>query len=148
MELRAEKEFPISVSDLRLASCSYRLPDGKQRATLAALPAKKMAAVEKMLEVAGCKVMSISLGLDDCVGCAEEPTQLHFVANGNHVDVVIAAGGGIASATSSSWPARTGTIVTCKSEGCCCWNGCLKCSEATAQSPRCCTATYGVATPQ
>jgi hypothetical protein len=105
MELRAEKEFPISVADLRLASCSYRLPDGKQRATLAAIPAKKMAAVEKMLEVAGCKIMSVSLGLDECVGRAEQPTALHFVANGNHVDVVIAAGGGIAAVRSLPAPA-------------------------------------------
>ena len=105
MELRAEKEFPIPVTDLRLASCSYRLPDGKQRATLAAIPAKKMAAVEKMLEVAGCKIMSVSLGLDECVGCVDQPTALHFVANGNHVDVVIAAGGGIAAVRSLPAPA-------------------------------------------
>src|SRR5690349_20017074 len=105
MELRAEKEFPIPVADLRLASCSYQLPDGKQRATLAAIPAKKMAAIEKMLEVAGCKIMSISLGLDDCVAPADQPTALHFVANGNHVDVVIAAGGGIAAVRSLPAPA-------------------------------------------
>ena len=107
LELRAEREFPIPVADLRLASCAYRLPDGKQRATLAAIPAKRMAAVERMLTAAGCKAVSISLGLDECVPTAGQPTALHFVANGNHVDVVIAAGGGIAAVR--SLPAPVGT---------------------------------------
>lgn len=105
MELRAEREFPIPVADLRLASCAYRLPDGKQRATLAAIPARKMAAIEHVLTTAECKVMSISLGLDECVGTADQPTALHFLANGNHVDVVIAAGGGIAAVRSLPAPA-------------------------------------------
>jgi Tfp pilus assembly protein PilN len=105
MELRAEREFPISVTDLRLASCTYRLPDGKQRATLAAVPVKRMAAVEKMLAAAECKVMSISLGLDECVSPADQPSSLSFVANGNHVDLVIAAGGGIAAVRSLPAPA-------------------------------------------
>ncbi len=105
MELRAEREFPIPVADLRLASCAYQLPDGKKRATLAAIPAKRMAAVEHMLTTAGCKVVSISLGLDECVTPADQPTALHFVANGNHVDVVIAAGGGIAAVRSLPAPA-------------------------------------------
>lgn len=104
MELRAEREFPIPVSDLRLASCSYRLPDGKQRATLAAVPVKRLAAVERMLGAAGCKIMSISLGLDECVPCTDQSPALHFVANGNHVDVVIAAGGGIAAVRSLPAP--------------------------------------------
>jgi hypothetical protein len=107
MELRAEREFPIPVADLKLASCAYRLPDGKQRATLAAVPVRKMAAVEHMLATAGCKVMSISLGLDECVATPDQPTAIHFVANGNHVDLVIAAGGGIAAVRSLPAPAGT-----------------------------------------
>jgi len=53
LELRAEREFPIPVSDLRIAHCSYTLPDGKMRATLAALPTKRAEAVERMLAAAG-----------------------------------------------------------------------------------------------
>ena len=97
LELRAEREFPIPVADLRIAHCSYTLPDGNARATLAAIPTKRAEAVEQMLAVAGCRAVSLSLGLDDCMPMQESPASLHFLANGNHVDVVIAAGGGIAA---------------------------------------------------
>ena len=97
LELRAEREFPIPVADLRIAHCSYSLPDGTSRATLAAIPSKNAAAVETMLAAAGCRAVSLSLGLDECMPAPESPAALHFLANGNHVDVVIAAGGGIAA---------------------------------------------------
>lgn len=97
LELRAEREFPIPVADLRIAHCSYTLPDGKTRATLAAIPSKRVDAVDQMLAAAGCRSVSLSLGLDDCMPAQEKPASLHFLANGNHVDVVIAAGGGIAA---------------------------------------------------
>lgn len=97
LELRAEREFPIPVADLRLAHCAYVLPDGKECATLAAVPAKRMEAIERMLAVAECRAVSISLGLDACLPQGGGPAALHFLANGNHVDVIIAAGGGIAA---------------------------------------------------
>ena len=103
LELRAEREFPVSAADLRLAHCAYVLPDGKQRATLAAIPTKRMEAVERMLATAGRRAVSISLGLDDCVP-REDAAALHFLSNGNHVDVVIAAGGGIAAVRSLHGP--------------------------------------------
>ena len=95
LELRAEREFPIPVADLRLAQCAYALPDGTQRATLAGVPAKRMEAVERMLAAAECRAASISLGLDGCVPRERGEAALHFLANGTHVDLVIAAGGGI-----------------------------------------------------
>jgi hypothetical protein len=94
-ELRAEREFPMSLSDLRLAHCTYTLPDGKESATLAAIPAARIRAVEQMVASAECRVVSLSLGLDRCRPGAEQPPALHFLANGNHVDLVIGAGGGI-----------------------------------------------------
>ncbi|MEA3188698.1 MAG: hypothetical protein QOD99_2528 [Chthoniobacter sp.] len=97
LEIRAEKEFPIPTADLRLAHCAYVLPDEKTRATLVAIPVRRMEAVEKMLETAGCTAVSISLGLDRCVMKGTSPAAMHFLANGSHVDVVIAAGGGIAT---------------------------------------------------
>ncbi len=97
LELRAERELPIPVSDLRLAHCTYSLTDGRQRATLVAVPLKRMAAIERMLHAAGCRAVSISLGLDQCVPRSEQPAALHFLANGTHVDLVISAGGGIAA---------------------------------------------------
>ena len=107
LELRAEREFPVAVSELRLAHCAYALPDGKQRATLAAIPAKRIEAVERMLAAAGRRAVSISLGLDGCVP-EKSAAALHFLSNGNHVDVVIAAGGGIAAVRSLPGPAGLG----------------------------------------
>ncbi|HEX8295663.1 MAG TPA: hypothetical protein VF593_05150 [Chthoniobacteraceae bacterium] len=97
LELRAEQEFPIAVGELRLAHCAYTLPDGKQRATLVAVSAKRLAALERMFQAAGCRIVSISLGLDACLPQDGTPAALHFLANGTHVDLVIAAGGGIAA---------------------------------------------------
>ncbi len=94
---RAEREFPVAASELRLAHCAFVLPDGKRRVTLAAVPAKRIAAVERMLAAAGCKAVSISLGLDRCLTTGPTASAVHFLANGTHVDVVITAGGGIAA---------------------------------------------------
>lgn len=104
LELRAEREFPISVSDLRIAHCTYTLPGGKSHATIAAVPTKRIEAVERLLAAAGCRAVSISLGLDGCMPRGESRSGLHFLANGNHVDVVISAGGGIAALRSLPGP--------------------------------------------
>ena len=92
-ELRAEREF--STADLRLAHSPYCLPDGTRRATLAAIPAKRMEAVERMLQAANCRPVSVSLALRGCLSQAE-PT-LHLLANGAQTDVLISTGGGIAA---------------------------------------------------
>lgn len=97
LELRAEREFPVPVSDLRLAHCAYALPDGTRRATLTGVPAKRVEAVSRMLETAGCRAVSMSLGLDPLLPPPGQAGTMHFLANGNHVDLVIAAGGGIAA---------------------------------------------------
>jgi hypothetical protein len=109
LELRAEREFPIPVADLRLAHCAFAMPDGSQRATVAGLPAKRMEAVERFLAAAECRAASISLGLDGCVPRARDEAALHFLANGTHVDLVIAAGGGIAAVRTLPGAASHGT---------------------------------------
>ena len=92
-ELRAEREF--STSDLRLAHSPFFLPEGTQRATLAALPVKRMEAVEKMLASAGCQAVSITLALEGCLSAAA-PT-LHLLAREGQTDVIVSSGGGIAA---------------------------------------------------
>ena len=67
LELRAEQEFAIPASELRLGYCAYSLPDGQRRATLAALSSKKLEAVERMLRIANRRALSISLALDRCL---------------------------------------------------------------------------------
>ena len=111
LELRAEREFPVPVADLRLAHCAYVLPDGKECATLAAVPAKRMDAIERMLAAAECRAVSVSLGLDACRPNRGVPAALHFLANGNHIDVVIAAGGGIAAVRTLPAPANAETAA-------------------------------------
>lgn len=106
LELRAEKEFSIPATDLRLGYCAYALPNGLRRATLAALPAKKIEAVEQMLDAARGRVLSISLALDRCL--AQPQAMLHFLTNGNHTDVVITAGGGVAGLRSLAGPQSSG----------------------------------------
>ncbi len=91
LEIRAEREFSLPLSELRLGYSAYTLPDGTSRATLAALPSKRLEAVEKMLAAAGRRAVSISLALD-AVFTDEEPTRLHLLADGGHVDVVVTAG--------------------------------------------------------
>lgn len=102
-ELRAEREF--STSDLRLAHNPYCLADGTRRATLAALPSKRMEAVEKMLETANCHPVSISLSLRGCLSKAE-PT-LHLLADGGQTDVLVSSGGGIAAIRTLTGPAAS-----------------------------------------
>ncbi len=91
LEIRAEREFSLPLSELRLGYSAYTLPDGTSRATLAALPAKRLDSIEKMLAASGRRAVSISLALD-AVFSDEEPTQLHLLADGGHVDVVVTAG--------------------------------------------------------
>lgn len=92
-ELRAEREF--STSELRLAFTPYSLPDGSQRATLAALPTKQMEAVEAFLLNAGCHLVSLSVALYGCLAKAE--STLHLLVNRDSTDAVITCGGGVAA---------------------------------------------------
>jgi Tfp pilus assembly protein PilN len=105
LELRAEREFPMAVSELRLAHSAFGGADGKSRATIAAIPVRRITAVEQMLEAASCRAVSMSLGVDRCLPRGDMRPAVHFLANGNHVDVVITAGGGVAAMRSLSTPA-------------------------------------------
>ena len=101
-ELRAEREFSVQVADLRLAHCPYSLPDGTTRATLAAIPAKRIEAVEKMLEAAACRAVSISLALERCLSSGQP--MLHFLVNSDRTDLVVTTGDGVAALRSLPGP--------------------------------------------
>jgi hypothetical protein len=109
-ELCAERSFPVPTAELQLAHCPYVLPDGRRKVTLVAVPAKRMDAVKRMLAVASCRPVSISLGLDECVGATEPLGKggLHFLANGRHVDLVVTAGGGVVTVRSLPWRSPEG----------------------------------------
>ena len=95
LSLRSEREFPWPAADLRVAHSAYTLAGGTRRATLAALPASRVDAVNRMLTAAGRRPVSISLGLDPCLQSAAGAGTLTFIANGSHVDQVTCAGGGV-----------------------------------------------------
>lgn len=105
LELCAEREFSTAVSELKLACHPYTMPDGRRRAMLAAVSAKRLDAVGKMLAAAGCRPVSISLALDECLQTGKPG--LYFLANGTHTDVIVAAGGGIVSMRSLSVSAES-----------------------------------------
>ena len=99
LEIRAEQEFSVPTGDLRLGYCAYTLPDGKPRATLAVVSAKRLKAVEALGEGLGRRVVSISLALEDAL--ADPQPTLHFQANGTHTDVIVTGGGGAIAALRS-----------------------------------------------
>lgn len=93
-ELRAEREF--SAADMRLAHSAWTLPGGQRRATLAALPAKRVEALEQCLAAAGLRLVCLTLALDNCLPPRPEPT-LHLLARENApADILLTAGGGCA----------------------------------------------------
>lgn len=99
LEIRAEQEFSLPAGDLRLGYCVYALPDGQPRATLAVVSAKRLKAVETLVETLGRRLVSVSLALEDAL--ADPRPTLHFQANGSHTDVIITGGGGAIAALRS-----------------------------------------------
>jgi hypothetical protein len=108
LELRAEREFSVPVHELRLTHSEYTLPGGARLATLAGLPAKRLEALAKMLEAAGCRAVSISLGVDRSARLGAAGTSLQFLANCDFVDVVVATGGGVTTLRTLPGPADAG----------------------------------------
>jgi hypothetical protein len=99
LEIRAEQEFSVPAGDLRLGYCTYTLPDGQPRVTLAVISGKRLKAVETLVEALGRRLVSLSLSLEDAL--ADPQPTLHFQANGTPTDVVITGGGGAIAALRS-----------------------------------------------
>ncbi|MBN1676050.1 MAG: hypothetical protein JXR37_33710 [Kiritimatiellae bacterium] len=97
LALRAEREFPIPPAELRLAYSVYPLPDGKRCATLAAVPEKRVSAVQRMLAAAGCRAVSISLGLARCVFPRERGASVCFLTENDNVTMLVGLAGGVAA---------------------------------------------------
>jgi hypothetical protein len=99
LELRAEREFPLPVGELLLAHSPFQVADSPRLATVAGLPRRKVDAVRTMLESAGCRAVSISLALDPAWAeqSRNEHSGVNVLVNGNHVDLVVVTGGGVAA---------------------------------------------------
>jgi hypothetical protein len=96
-ELRAEREFPLPPSELVLAHSRYQRTPGKGRATLAAIPKKRLASISAMLQAAGQRPVSLSLGLSACTARNGSPSAgaINLWPNGKSLDVIVSAGGGV-----------------------------------------------------
>jgi hypothetical protein len=108
LELRAERDFSTQPGELRLAHHTFSLGDGKQYATLAGVPNKRLEALQRFLEAAGCRAVSIALGLDRSARIGASEPALQFQANCDHVDVIVAAGGGVTALRTLPGPTESG----------------------------------------
>lgn len=63
LELQAESAFSMSAGELKVAHSIARLPGDDAFLCLAALPQRKLEAVLRILEMAGCKTVSVCFGL-------------------------------------------------------------------------------------
>jgi hypothetical protein len=108
LELRAEREFPMPVGELRLAHSVAVLPDGRRQATLVAVALKRIEAVMAMLATAGERAVSVSLGLDRAASLGVPSPSLQFLASNGHVDLVVAAGGGVSALRTLPGPTGEG----------------------------------------
>jgi hypothetical protein len=96
LELRAEREFPIPPSELRLGYSPYTLPGAtEQNATLAAIPKKRFSCVEKFVQGAGLRPVSVSLNVHQYL--QETGSNLHLVFDGEQIGFMVTADSGIAS---------------------------------------------------
>lgn len=99
LEIRAEQEFSLPAGDLRLGYCVYTLPEGESRVTLAVISAKRLKAVETLVEALGRRVVSVSLALEDAL--ADPQPMVHFQANRSQTDVIVTGGRGAIAALRS-----------------------------------------------
>ncbi|MDF3130476.1 hypothetical protein P0Y35_14815 [Kiritimatiellaeota bacterium B1221] len=95
LSLRAEQEFPLPPSDLHCAHSVYETPEGR-RATLVALPDKRMKALKSLLQSAGLSALSLSPGLHAWTENEPSGGRLGFLMIDRHVNLVIFAGNGVA----------------------------------------------------
>ncbi|MDE3066138.1 MAG: hypothetical protein KGJ60_01160 [Verrucomicrobiota bacterium] len=99
LQLEAERGFPCDVATLRLADSRCALSEGKQHATLVAIPAGHVAALEKVLAAAKLKPVGFSLGVAALQPPAAETSNgvLALAVGESHVALQITCGGGVAA---------------------------------------------------
>jgi hypothetical protein len=99
LELRAEREFPFPIDEIRIGVSRYLTPSGKRGATLAAIPRARIAALQAALKSAGLKAVSITLGATALAGGGPRDSGCGIMLSGSEkcLDLVVAAGEGIFS---------------------------------------------------
>jgi hypothetical protein len=94
LELRAEKELGFAPGRAVLAHAPFTLADGSPRATLVGVPAQRIEAVTQLLEAAGRRPLSLSLGLGNCPHLEEAGnlTAIRVCPAGSGLDLVLTIG--------------------------------------------------------
>lgn len=94
LELQAEGEFPFGIEDMQLASLVYRAPDQSRCATLAAIPKNRIEHIQRVLQHARLRPVSLVLGL--APAAAGNNPQLVLDVQPDHVDLNVRCGEGFA----------------------------------------------------
>lgn len=94
LELRAEKEFGFAPGRAALAHHPFKLADGSSRATLVGIPIQRIEAVTRLLQAAGQRALSFTLGLGNCPYLEEtrEVAALRVCPAGSGLDLVLTLG--------------------------------------------------------
>jgi hypothetical protein len=97
VRLQAEKALPFAPQDLILAESRYQCPGEKRSATVAALPANRLATLENVLRAAGLRPVSIMFGVSTLVDETAVPNSIALLLSGSSVELEIRAGSGAAA---------------------------------------------------
>ncbi|MBN1866106.1 hypothetical protein JW916_02320 [Candidatus Sumerlaeota bacterium] len=98
LRIQAERGFPFALEDLVFSVSRWRAPDRGSAATLAALPANRLAALESTLKAARLRPVGITFSLTSAVGDAPATGgSIVLLVGDNNVELGVQAGGGVAA---------------------------------------------------
>jgi hypothetical protein len=97
LQIEIERGFPYSPDALFLSSSRFRGPDGKQHATVVAVPRNHILQLEQALKAAQLKPVSFSIGISALPGIEKEASRamLALVLSESSVDLQVTCGGGL-----------------------------------------------------
>lgn len=97
LDLQAETEFPFAADEISLSSVAFQAPDQSRHATLAALPKTQVGRLERILQQAKLRPISLTLGIQPSPTI--EPSSPHLILNvhPDHVDLAIQCDNGYAA---------------------------------------------------
>jgi len=97
IRIQSEREFPFSPDDLCISVSFFQTPQAQNQAMVVAMPLSYLGALQKVLKAAGLHPLSITLGITSLFDWKMPSGFAILLLNDNCVDIMIAAGGGIAA---------------------------------------------------
>lgn len=97
LTVQAEREFPFAPEDLSLSVSRYQARDGTDHAMIVAIPASHLAVLQKVLNAANLRPISITLGISSLFrnGSPLQDGSVAIVVGEHGVDMAVSAGGGV-----------------------------------------------------